>query len=377
MQGQSPFPSFNYITYGAKTTAREVGLLLEHALDTMLQTPGERPTPVCIWALHGIGKTELVRDLAQARGCHFVYIAPAQFEEMGDLIGMPQIAADPIKGDVTRFVAPEWVPRQEGPGILLLDDVNRADDRILRGIMQLLQNYEMVSWTLPRQWLIVLTANPDGGDYSVTTLDDAMLTRMLHITMQFDAKAWARWAERAGIDERGMHFVLSYPELVNGKRTTPRSLVQFFQAIRHLDNLREHLPLLKLLGEACLDEPTTHAFLTFVNLNLDRLPTPEEILGTADFEAVHLRLARLVNDGDTKRLDILSVIVTRLVNYLLLRPQEPTPAEIGHLKQFILLELLPNDLRLSMAQELTRSKRPALMGLYGVPEIGKLLLTKM
>ena len=377
MQGQSPFPSFNYITYGAKTTAREVGLLLEHALDTMLKTPGERPTPVCIWGLHGIGKTELVRDLAQARGCHFVYIAPAQFEEMGDLIGMPQIAADPIKGDVTRFVAPEWVPRQEGPGILLLDDVNRADDRILRGIMQLLQNYEMVSWSLPRQWLIVLTANPDGGDYSVTTLDDAMLTRMLHITMQFDAKAWARWAERAGIDERGMHFVLSYPELVNGKRTTPRSLVQFFQAIRHLDNLREHLPLLKLLGEACLDEPTTHAFLTFVNLNLDRLPTPEEILGTADFEAVHLRLARLVNDGDTKRLDILSVIVTRLVNYLLLRPQEPTPAEIGHLKQFILLELLPNDLRLSMAQELTRSKRPALMGLYGVPEIGKLLLTKM
>lgn len=376
-QVQSPFPAFNYITYGAKTTAREVSLLLEHALDTMLQTPGERPTPVCIWGLHGIGKTELVRDLAQARGCQFVYIAPAQFEEMGDLIGMPQIANDPVKGDVTRFVAPEWVPRQEGPGILLLDDVNRADDRILRGIMQLLQNYEMVSWTLPRQWLIVLTANPDGGDYSVTTLDDAMLTRMLHITMQFDAKAWARWAERAGVDERGMHFVLSYPELVSGKRTTPRSLVQFFQSIRHLEDLREHLPLLKLLGEACLDEATTQAFLSFVNLHLDRLPTPEDILWAPDFEAVHQRILRLVNDGDTKRLDILSVIVTRLINYLLLRPAEPTAAELEHLKRFILLELLPNDLRLSMAQELTRSKRPGLMGLYGVPEIGKLLLTKM
>lgn len=337
----------------------------------------ERPTPVCIWGLHGIGKTELVRDLAKARGCDFIYIAPAQFEEMGDLVGMPQIARDAEKGDVTRFVAPEWVPQHAGPGILLLDDVNRADDRILRGIMQLLQNYELVSWQLPRNWLIVLTANPDGGDYSVTTLDDAMLTRMLHVTMEFDAKSWARWAERAGVDERGQHFVLAYPELVNGRRTTPRSLVQFFQAIRPIASLRDQLPLVKLLADATLDEATTQAFINFVNLNLDRLPAPEEILGAEDFAAIAHRLDRLVNDGNTKRLDVLSVVVTRLNNHLLLRPQELSDAELLNLQQFILLDLLPNDLRLAMAQELTRSKRSGLMRLYAVPAIGQLLLEKM
>ena len=31
----------------------------------------------------------------------------------------------------------------------------------------------------------ILTANPDGGDYSVTTMDDAMITRMLHVTMEY------------------------------------------------------------------------------------------------------------------------------------------------------------------------------------------------
>ena len=170
-------------------------MLLQHALDTMslTNTSGERPTPVCIWGLHGIGKTELVRDLAQQLGYDFVYIAPAQFEEMGDLVGMPKIAVDSVKGEVTRFVAPEWVPKKQGPGILLLDDVNRADDRILRGIMQLLQNYAVVSWSLPAHWLIVLTANPDNGDYSVTTLDDAMLTRMLHVTLEFDVHSWANF----------------------------------------------------------------------------------------------------------------------------------------------------------------------------------------
>ncbi len=369
----------NYITYGAKVNADAVTILLEHALDAMMQaeSPTERPTPVCIWGLHGIGKTELVRDLAKARGCDFIYIAPAQFEEMGDLVGMPQIARDAEKGDVTRFVAPEWVPQHAGPGILLLDDVNRADDRILRGIMQLLQNYELVSWQLPRNWLIVLTANPDGGDYSVTTLDDAMLTRMLHVTMEFDAKSWARWAERAGVDERGQDFVLAYPELVNGRRTTPRSLVQFFQAIRPIASLRDQLPLVKLLADATLDEATTQAFINFVNLNLDRLPAPEEILGTEDFATIVNRLDRLVNDGNTKRLDVLSVVVTRLNNHLLLRPQELSEAELINLQQFILLDLLPNDLRLAMAQELTRSKRQGLLRLYAVPAIGQLLLEKM
>ena len=367
---------YQYITYGARVSAVSVTALLEHALGGMAQNP-ERPTPVCIWGVHGIGKTELVRDLARTRGCDFVYIAPAQFEEMGDLLGMPKISADTVLGEVTRFVAPEWVPRNPGPGILLLDDVNRADDRILRGIMQLFQNYELVSWTLPPQWLIVCTANPDGGDYSVTTLDEAMLTRMLHVTMEFDAQTWARWAERNDVDPRGINFVLTYPELVSGRRTTPRSLVQFFNSLRTLDNLRDHLGLVRLLGDAALDPETTQAFISFIHLNLDRLPTPEEILGAEDFDAVARRLDRLVHEGDAKRLDVLSVIVTRLSNHLLVRPGDPAETELANLKRFLLLDLLPNDLRLAMAQELTQSKRPALVKLYAMPEIGQLLLRKM
>jgi hypothetical protein len=369
--------TYQYITYGARVHAGEVQRLIEHGLDVMLQHTDERPTPICIWGTHGIGKTELVRDLAQSRGCQFVYVAPAQFEEMGDLLGMPTIMDEKAKGKVTRFVAPDWVPQAEGPGILLLDDVNRADDRILRGIMQLLQNYETISWKMPAKWLIVLTANPDGGDYSVTTLDDAMLTRMLHVTMEFDVKAWARWAERARVDERGVHFVLTYPELVTGRRTTPRSLVQFFNSIRPLDDLREHLPLLKLLGDACLDENTTQAFINFINLNLDHLPNPEEILGADDFEKVAERVERVTQDGDTKRLDVLSVVTTRVINYLLTRRAEPNAKEMDNLKKFVLLDTIPNDLRLAMARDLVQSKRPALRSLYAVPEIGQLLLNKM
>ena len=34
-------------------------------------------------------------------------------------------------------------------------------------------------------WSIICTANPEGEDYSITTLDDAMLSRMMHVTLKY------------------------------------------------------------------------------------------------------------------------------------------------------------------------------------------------
>jgi hypothetical protein len=367
---------FNYITYGAKVNAEELSRLLQHFTSRFLSTEADdRATPVCIWGTHGIGKTELVKSFAGLTGQQFVYIAPAQFEEMGDLLGMPKVEL--VDGQpVTRFAPPEWVPKTEGPGIFLIDDVNRADDRILRGIMQLLQNYELVSWRFPKKWMIVLTANPDGGDYSVTTMDDAMITRMVHITMEFDVKAWARWAEKAGIDPRGIDFVLTYPEIVTGNRTTPRSLVQFFQSIHSITNLKESLDLVKILADGCLDAETAVAFINFINMDLDKIIPPEEILRATDFKMIAGQIRESV-DGKTKRMDILSVIMTRLTNHLIYRKEELDEKSFTNLKNFILLPFIPNDLRLAMAQELVGSNRKDLKKLYAIPEVGKLILTKM
>ena len=45
----------------------------------------------------------------------------------------------------------------------------------LAKVSSLLQEFEMFSWKLPPKWLIVCTANPDSGEYSVTEMDDAMI----------------------------------------------------------------------------------------------------------------------------------------------------------------------------------------------------------
>lgn len=361
----------SYDKYGTEVNATELVAFMKHVLEANQQAAdaGKPRTPVCIWGKHGIGKTDIVRSLAQDLGWEFAYIAPAQFEEMGDLVGMPS-----IEDGRTVFRPPSWVPQTEGPGILLIDDVNRADDRILRGIMQLLQNYALVSWALPQQWHIILTANPDGGDYSVTPMDEAMLTRMMHITLTFDVRAWAKWAEHNHVDPRGINFVLTYPELVSGNRTTPRTLVQFFESTQYIEDLANQLDLVQMLGASSLDAETVAAFVGYIHQNLAEMVSPAEILSATDFaHEVEMPLKETVMQ-DTLRVDILAALVTRVAHYAALPDTQIDAEALANLKAFIKLDFLPNDLRLALIQDMVSSGRPPLMGLLADPEIAGQLL---
>jgi MoxR-like ATPase len=348
------------IEYGKKGNSKELREILSHIFNrnNELSELEKKGTPICIWGTHGLGKTQIIRDYALEKKWKFSYIAPAQFEEMGDLHGMPTVV-DPdgnIVGDeYTVYSPPDWVPREEGPGILLLDDINRADDRILRGCMQLLQNFELTSWKLPPKWQIVATANPEGGDYSVTPMDSAMLTRMLHATLKFDAKIWAEWAYKAGVDKRGISFVLTYPELVNSERTTPRSLTQFFEQIAPIENLKENLQLVEALALSSLDEIAVSTFISFVNDELIQLIDPEEILDTKDFKSVEKKIKDIsVDDSGAKRVDRLSTMCARLYLKLVSDSYLQEKNHGKNLVQFLLLDTIPNDLLMSLYMDLQK-----------------------
>jgi len=365
-----------FIEYGKKGNSKELKEILSHIFNrnNELSELEKKGTPICIWGTHGLGKTQIIRDYALEKKWKFSYIAPAQFEEMGDLHGMPTVV-DPdgnIVGDeYTVYSPPDWVPREEGPGILLLDDINRADDRILRGCMQLLQNFELTSWKLPPKWQIVATANPEGGDYSVTPMDGAMLTRMLHATLKFDAKIWAEWAYKANVDKRGISFVLTYPELVNSERTTPRSLTQFFEQIAPIENLKKNLQLVEALALSSLDEVAVSTFISFVNDELIQLIDPEEILDAKDFKSVEKKIKDIsVDDSGAKRVDRLSTMCARLYLKLVSDSYLQEKNHGKNLVQFLLLDTIPNDLLMSLyidlqkhggdqIKEMTRDKKLA------------------
>jgi len=339
---------------------------------------GERPSPLCLWGRHGLGKTACVLDFARSRGWPLAYCAPAQFEEMGDFHGLP------VKSESsgqTIYLPPKWVPKEKGPGILLIDDVNRADDRILRGLMQLLQRYEMFSWKVPAKWQIVCTANPEDEEYSVTPMDEAMLTRMLHVAVKFDVKAWAAWAVANGVDPRGISFVLTYPEVVTGKRTTPRSLVQVFSKLSRIPDLKQDLDLVRTLAMSGLDDVTVNALMSFIASDLEHLVSAEEILEADSFDGVRSRIVAAATgsagrqgQGGTVRVDRLSVICTRLVLAIAGRAYaKPSARNKANLIAFLGMKELPADLRFSTHRDIA-----ALSGhraaLVQDPSLAKLVL---
>lgn len=297
------------------------------------------------------------------------YLAPAQFEEMGDLIGMPTI----VDGRTT-FAPPNWVPISAEPGILLIDDINRADDRILRGLMQLLQKYKLQSWSLPKDWQIICTANPEGGDYSVTPMDDAIITRMRHITMQFDLMEWAQWAQQNNIDQRGIDFVLAHPDQLQGQRTTPRTLVQFFKSIAGIEQLEKEKSLVLLLADAALDPATSAAFIAYIDQGLNKLLDPIDILQSTNFEKeVYIPLKQMI-DQKVLRVDLMVSLSNRLILQLQRTKNAPTPAEVENIKQYLKMDFLPKELKLSLLRDLVAINSRPLNALIADPTIASLLV---
>lgn len=349
-------------TLGPTLDATNLASLLGHVFEAnaLAPTHGELPTPVCIWGAPGIGKTELVRELARQRGWGFVEIAPAQIEELGDLHGLPT-RLDGGTGDAkdgrTGFLPPSWVPQTQGPGILLLDDLNRADERVLRALMQLLQTHHLYSWGLPEGWQIVATCNPDSGSYSVTPMDDAMLTRMVHFTMAFDARVWARWACDAGIDRRCIEWVRVYPEAVLGRRTTPRTLVQLFRLLAPIPDFNSARELVSRLAHSTLDVGTAASLVSFVCVEQHQIATAKDILDAltpADARKLIINAATDHTQGGRLRIDRVGLVIARLEEVIEADGYTPGPRHSANLSALLGSNEVPRDMAMRLHRALAR-----------------------
>lgn len=354
------------ITYGPALNAVQIKAFIK-ALAFKEQT--DLPA-ICIWGQHGIGKSELAHEIAKEWGWPLVYCSPAQFEEMGDLTGLPYLKDQNNGQKQSQLAPPAWIPQQDGPGILLMDDFNRADDRILRGIMPLLLQKEMVSWSLPKNWIIILTANPDGSNYAVTPVDDALLSRMLHLHMVFDAKSWALWAEKQGLPGQGIDFMLQHPALIQGQRTTPRTITWFLNLWQKAGLPSVDQPILKQLAQSCLEASVAEAFIQFSQTNKAPLPAPEAIINEAETNDTLLNL----HQNNQLDADRLYQLMTRLSNYLTLNPFELNIDQLKNLTTFLLSKYTPAEQSLLFLRALSRIEHPALEQLSKNREIVKLLV---
>ena len=304
-----------------------------------LQSQGKSPVNVEVIGESGIGKTSAIIQLAKEQKLNFVKLNLAQIEEIGDLVGFPirqfEVEMNSEKTWVDEhafdeymklgyrstglnrmsYCPPEWISGKEEGGILLLDDWNRADVRFIQAVMELIDRQQYISWTLPKNWHIILTANPDNGDYLVNSIDNAQKTRFISVNLKFDKDCWAKWAEENDIDGRCINFLLLHPELVTTD-VNSRSVSMFFNSISSLKSFDDSLPLIQMIGEGSVGSEFSSLFTMFINNKLDKMISPENIF-KQDEKYVMTTLKSLISSKDKGyRADIASTLSTRIVNYL-------------------------------------------------------------
>ena len=368
-----------------------------------LQANGKSPVSIEVVGESGIGKTSTIVELAEENKLKFVKLNLAQIEELGDLVGfpvrqfqmyketkvqqktndisytaaqrsaassdlanMPQLVTKKVGLWVDElavqeylktgykmtgknrmsYCAPEWIADAKEGGILLLDDWNRADTRFIQAVMELIDRQTYISWTLPKDWHIMLTANPDNGDYMVNSVDSAQKTRYITANLKFDVNVWAQWAEGAGIDTRCINFLLLHPELVT-QETNARSITTFFNAISSFESFESNLSLIQMIGEGSVGDTFASMFTTFINNKLDKLVTPKDLLTHENESYILGELRGCIGKDDTYRADIASTLATRLANYSVIYSKENTISQkiTDRLKSLCTKDYFTNDLK--------------------------------
>jgi nucleoside-triphosphatase THEP1 len=359
-----------------------------------IQEQGKVPVAINVEGEAGLGKTSAIEQLGKELNMEVVKLNLSQLEELGDLVGFPvkefkvqnqegkslwiteqEVEKANQKGykivdKRMSHAAPEWIQGKKDGGFLILDDYTRADHRFMQATMEILDRQEYVSWSLPKNWHVILTTNPDNGDYNVTTLDVAQKTRFISVNLKYDVDVWAKWAEKANIDGRCINFMLMHPELVT-QSINPRSITTFFNSISSVEKFEESLPLVQMIGEGSVGADFSSMFTMFINNKLDKIISPKDII-EKDEDYVLSSIRKTIGKDDEYRADLASIITTRLINYSLVHASKQGVQQpmIDRITKIVTEEkLLTEDLNYVIIKELLNGNKTKFSKLMLNPKV--------
>lgn len=137
---------------------------------------------------HGVGKTGMMKGAFGRAGLNVKYFSASTLDPWVDLIGAPKPIT--IKGTKARkthealsLIRPEWVERDD-IDVIFFDELNRAPDKVLNAVMELIQYQSLNGFKLNRLKMVWAAINPEGEEdgYMVNALDPAQRDRFqVHI----------------------------------------------------------------------------------------------------------------------------------------------------------------------------------------------------
>lgn len=236
-------------------------------------------TPVMIWGPPGVGKSQVIAQVASRHRVPIIDIRLSQLEP-SDLRGIPFRV-----GEHVEWAVPSMLPdgSRHGPtGLLFLDEITSAPPSVSAAAYQLILDRRLGAYEIPNGWAIFAAGNRQGDRGVTYTMPAPLANRFTHFEFEVNLDDWVAWAYANGIDERIIGFLRFRPELLFEfdpahnpvAFPSPRSW-EF--AHRALQKFADHPQVLLGTLQACVGPAAgieLHAFIS----NLDRMPDLDAIM---------------------------------------------------------------------------------------------------
>jgi MoxR-like ATPase len=287
--------------------------------------------PVLLRGRHGIGKSQVVYQLAGVLGLPVIERRASQMTE-GDLVGLPS-----IEGNRTTFNPPDWFKMAcEEPAVLFLDEVDRATLEVRQGIFELTDSRKLNGHNLHPDTLIFAAINggEHGESYQVNEMDPAELDRWSVWDIEPTTEDWLAWG-KANVDGLVWDFInqnrghLEHTADIEPNKRYPsrRSWKRLNDVLVQADALEASPAMFKLAQSFVVFEAAV-ALNDFAK-NYERVVTVEQLLNGERKEALeafslneHCALIEKLEAEEVCQAEFAETHVSNLAEYFVSLPSE-------------------------------------------------------
>lgn len=218
--------------------------------------PSVRQRPILLMGPPGIGKTQIMEQIAAESGVGLVSYTITHHTRQSAM-GLPFIRTRVYGGaeySVTEYTMSEILASVHDlmertgirEGILFLDEINCVSETLAPMMLQFLQCKTFGNQRLPEGWLIVAAGNPPEYNRSVREFDVVTLDRVRKIDVQEDFGVWKDYALRKGLHGAVVSYLDIRKENFYAMETTVDG-IQFATA-RGWEDLSEFLSVCERVG---------------------------------------------------------------------------------------------------------------------------------
>ena len=168
-------------------------------------------TPVMLWGPPGVGKSQMIAQVAARHGVSVVDVRLSQMEP-SDLRGIP-FRVD----EMVEWAVPSMLPNVERHGqfgILFLDEITSAPPSVSAAAYQLILDRRLGDYEVPEGWAIFAAGNRQGDRGVTYTMPAPLANRFSHYEVDVNLDDWVAWAYANDINEKIIAFLRFRPDLL-------------------------------------------------------------------------------------------------------------------------------------------------------------------